>query len=135
MKWKEEYETGVLRVDQQHKMIFKMTNDFRLALDEGRGESIYALFLEYLDSYCKAHFNFEEGCMNKLKCPAARKNKKAHLTFVNNFQVYLRRYESSGYSETDARQFIDTVDDWLDDHICCIDVHMKQCIMNSHKDK
>lgn len=133
VKWKDSYSTGVERVDQQHQMIFKMTNDFRLALDEGGGESVYPLFLEYLEHYCKAHFDFEEGCMHKLKCPAAQKNKQAHLEFVDNFERFSLAYQNHGFQQTDARELIDTIDNWLQDHICCIDVHLKQCIMRSTK--
>ena len=43
MKWVEEYSTGVARLDEHHKMIFKTAEDFRLALDTGEGENTYAL--------------------------------------------------------------------------------------------
>ena len=33
MKWSDQYATGIDHIDDQHKMIFKMAEDFRAALD------------------------------------------------------------------------------------------------------
>jgi hemerythrin len=41
MKWSDEYSTGVERIDNQHKMLFRMSEDFRTSLDDGLGDRIY----------------------------------------------------------------------------------------------
>ena len=128
MKWKEEYATGIQRIDEQHKMIFKMAEDFRSALDAGFGESAYGILLEFLSTYCTRHFNFEGQCMEKYRCPVAEKNREEHSMFLVTLQEYTRRYVTNGYLAADARELVDTVDRWLDEHICRIDVHLRKCI-------
>jgi hemerythrin len=128
MKWKDDYATGVQRIDEDHKMIFKMAEDFRAALDVGRGDAVYSVLLESLSLYCRGHFGFEERCMEKFRCPVAEKNKEAHGRFLENFSEFQKRYAASGYDYTDARRLVDTVDQWLDDHICHIDIHLKRCV-------
>lgn len=128
MKWKEEYATGVDRIDEQHKMIFKMAEDFRAALDEGGGMSVYSTLLDALNLYCDGHFGFEEECMHKYECPVAQKNKKAHTGFLDTLSGFQQRFKSNGYDSGDARKLVDTIDLWLADHICNIDVHLKNCV-------
>ncbi len=128
MKWSEEYATGIHRVDEDHRMIFKMAEDFRAALDEGGGSTIYSALLENLRVYCCGHFGFEEQCMNDYRCPVAQQNKAAHAEFLEVLSGFQKRYAVSGYDRADARKLVDTVDQWLDNHICRIDIHLKRCV-------
>lgn len=123
MKWKEEYAIGIQRIDEQHKMIFKIAEDFRAALDEGRGATVYSELLNFLHRYCRGHFSFEERCMDEYRCPVAQRNKDAHVRLIEVLSGFQQRYASSGYERTDARSLVDTIDQWLADHICRIDIH------------
>lgn len=128
MKWNDEYTIGIERIDEDHKMIFKMAEDFRAALDESKGGAVYNLLLDALTLYCRGHFGFEERCMNEYRCPVAQKNKDAHAGFLETLAEYRRRYAGSGYDPTDARQLLETIDQWLVDHICNVDIHLKRCV-------
>ena len=128
MKWSDDYATGVPRIDEDHQMIFKMAEDFRAALDVGRGDVVYSVLIESLNVYCRSHFAFEERCMEEFRCPVAGENKEAHGRFAGKLSEFQERYAESGYDHTDALRFVDTVDQWLDDHICRIDVHLKRCV-------
>ncbi len=128
MRWSDEYAIGIERIDNQHKMIFKMAEDFREALDAGLGKSVYGNLLQSLDLYVRSHFGFEERCMDEYRCPMAQRNRDAHLRFVEALSGYKRQYETGDFDSADARNLVDTVDQWLLDHICRIDVHLKQCV-------
>jgi len=127
MNWKDEYATGVERVDKQHKMIFQMTHDFRLALEEGNGARVYTNFIDYLGTYCKAHFDFEEVCTNACDCPVAEKNKKEHAQFIAYYKVFRQKFDEHGYNDLDASELITIVERWLDGHIRNIDIHLMRC--------
>ena len=128
MKWSDQYASGIEQIDDQHKMIFKMAEDFRAALDEGVGERVYGEMLESLDLYVRTHFGFEERCMEKYSCPVAAGNKKAHARFVEVLSGFQQRYTAGGFDRTDARDLVNTVDQWLADHICRIDVRLKSFV-------
>ena len=128
MKWNEDFATGIQRIDEDHKMIFKMAEDFRSALDAGKGDAVYSVLLDALSTYCRGHFGFEERCMNEYRCPVARRNKEAHVRFLEVLSGFQQRYAVSGYDCTDARRLVDTIDQWLADHICHIDIHLKRCV-------
>ena len=128
MKWSEEYATGVERIDQDHRMIFQMSEDFRSALDEGLGDEVYSVLLDNLKLYCRGHFGFEEQCMTAHRCPVAQVNKAAHKNFMQTLSGFQQRYDTHGYDRKDARDLVDTIDKWLDSHICRIDIHLKRCV-------
>ena len=128
MEWSDDYATGVQRIDDQHKRIFKTADDYRIAFDEGKGEASYGVLLDFLERYCRSHFGFEERCMEEHRCPVAQQNKEAHAAFLAVVREFLQRYESSGYRPADALELLDTVDQWLHDHICRIDIHLRDCV-------
>ena len=128
MKWSDEFATGIARLDEQHKMIFTMADDFRTALDAGRGERVYSALLHALDVYIGAHFGFEEGCMEQYRCPVARRNKDAHVRFAKVLAGFRERNTASGFQRTEARRLVDTLDKWLSSHICRIDVRLKDLV-------
>jgi hemerythrin len=128
MKWKEEYSVGIERIDEQHQMLFKMVGDFRAALDEGHGVRTYGLLLKSLEVYTRNHFEFEECCMEQRKCPAAQQNKDAHQELLDSLAHYKERYTGRGYNQEEAYQLMTSLEEWLDDHICAIDLQLKPCI-------
>jgi len=126
MKWSDDYATGVENIDAQHRMLFKMAEDYRSALDEGRGEGVYSEMLRSLDLYIRTHFGYEEGCMTKYQCPVAGANKAAHNRFVEVMDGFHQRYAANGFDRADARNLVDTLDHWLVEHICRLDVRLKE---------
>lgn len=128
MRWSDEYATGIERIDDQHKMIFKMAEDFRAALTEGGGEGVYGDLLQSLGRYARAHFGFEERCMDRYRCPAAQGNREAHARFNEILSGFQQRYAASGFDRADAHSLVDTIDQWLADHVCRIDVQLRRCV-------
>lgn len=128
LKWSVAYATGIERIDDQHKMLFKMSEDFRTTLNEGRGERVYGKLLEMLGAYARAHFGFEEECMERYRCPAAQQNRLAHKKFVEAIGVFQKSYAASGFDRADAQRVVEFIDAWLSDHICRIDVQLKPCV-------
>jgi hemerythrin len=125
VKWSETYLTGINRIDDHHKALFEMSDVFRDALIEGRGERVYGGLLESLRVYARAHFGFEEGCMERCQCPAAQQNIHAHSTFLQGLAVFEERYTKVGFESADAQRLVEFFDYWLADHICSIDTQLK----------
>ena len=125
MKWAFAYGTGDKCIDDQHKALFEMSEVFRAALDEGRGERVYELLLESLDSFAHFHFGYEERCMKRCHCPAAQQNAQAHPKFIDALSGFRQRYVVGGFDRAEAQRLVDFIDQWLADHICRIDVRLK----------
>lgn len=128
MKWSNVYATGIPRLDEQHQRLFQTSEDFRTALDHQEGERSYAMFLAFLESYCRAHFALEEQCMDQYRCAVAAQNKQAHEQMAELLAGYRQRHIELGYDSAVARQLIDALDDWLREHIGRVDVHLRNCV-------
>jgi hemerythrin len=128
VKWSEQYATGVTQLDEQHKMLFRMSEDYREVLDQGMGERVYLAMLQSLDQYARGHFSEEERCMYRYQCPVAATNTEEHGQFVRALAAFRKRYVDAGFDRADARRVVDFVDAWLSDHIGRIDVQVKPCV-------
>ncbi|HZI89611.1 MAG TPA: hemerythrin family protein [Candidatus Polarisedimenticolia bacterium] len=128
MEWTEKYATGIPQLDDQHRTLFRMTSDFRLALDEGKGDRVYGNLLQSLDLYARSHFRFEEGCMVKYACPALDSNRAAHRNFVDALSRYQKKFSTSGFTPTDGRDLVDHLDTWLDTHIGNLDTQLQKAV-------
>lgn len=126
MKWSQSYATGVHSVDEQHRMIFRAVGDFREAIDNAQGARSYGVFLEFLHQYVKAHFAHEEKCMKERRCAIAEANAAAHRAFSADFEDFRRRYDAEGFQRTTAQALLDKIETWLTEHICKIDIRLKE---------
>lgn len=128
MKWTEAYATGSDEIDEQHKMLFLISDQYRETLEEGRGESTYDLFIEFLRDYSKIHFSLEEDCMLTHRCPAADQNKKEHCALSKLVDKEVKRFHRDGFDRATAYAIVNTIDRWLESHIGRVDVQLKSVI-------
>ena len=73
---------------------------------------------------------FERGgnaCTAMVSCPVAQTNKEAHAGFIAFVHRFGERYGATGFVVADAQTLTDTIDRWLSDHICRIDIQLKGC--------
>lgn len=130
MKWSINYVTGIERIDNQHKALFQMSDDFRNALNEGDGQRVYGILLASLRVYARSYFRFEEGCMQRCQCSAAEKNIRAHSEFLQGLTGFEERYAMVEFDPADAHRLVEFLDHWLADHICRIDIQLKPFAQN-----
>jgi hemerythrin-like metal-binding protein len=128
VKWSPRFSTGVEQIDQQHRMLFQMSEDYRHTLDAGEGASVYQFMLESLDDYARGHFGVEEECMFRHHCPAAETNSLAHGQFLKTIGEFQQRFAARGFDRADALRLVDYIDKWLTNHIARIDTQLKGCL-------
>jgi len=82
----------------------------------------------FLESYAEMHFQFEEDCMEKHRCPVHQQNKDAHQRFRQMFEQYQARYHSEGFRPEVLKQLFEMVSEWIEHHILLVDTQLKRCI-------
>ena len=127
IRWDDKYSTGVDQIDHQHKWIFDFANDLEKQLKDNSRKTDIDHVLKSLKHYSEIHFQYEEHCMHKWKCPVANKNKSAHQQFLFAYENFMERYNREGHSEQLAWKIHDMVERWIEGHICEIDVHLRAC--------
>ena len=128
LTWSEQFATGVALVDTQHKMLIEKINLLETLLagplpPRAKCDEL----LNFLGSYVGTHFKYEEGCMEKAKCPAHEKNKQAHAAFLKVFGDFKARYVAEGPNAPLLKELHRAAAEWIKNHILSIDVQLKAC--------
>lgn len=128
MPWSPRYATGIPHLDAQHQVLFRMVDDFRLALDDGDGHMVYGEFLRMLELYSRTHFGAEEECMYRFQCPAARENLDGHVNFKVMLDEFQASFDASGFLPETAQDAAGRLEHWLVAHIGRIDTQLRPLV-------
>lgn len=128
IKWQEKYTTGLKEVDDQHKILFVFFNDFEESIKESRGMAYIFSYFSVLEAYAVAHFQYEEECMEKYRCPAAEVNKIAHQKFIENVVSVRAQLESKQFTDEQAAQLHQFLEQWITGHIIGTDAQLRPCV-------
>ncbi len=126
--WDDRYKTGEESIDKQHQLLFEFFNNFEDGIQKSRGRSYVEQSFQFLNDYTKAHFGYEENCMNRFKCPFAAKNKNAHKEFSQALKVFQNKLQTDGYQDILLNEIHDFVEQWITNHIIGIDTHLKDAV-------
>lgn len=119
--WTPEMSTDVKEIDDQHIELFEHVNAFVEKLRSGSGREEVVPMLDFLESYARKHFAYEERCMMKHRCPAACANKDAHKQFLATVASIRKTVEAGPIGAVVALRMQREVCDWIRAHIIRID--------------
>jgi len=126
--WTQEYETGFLELDKQHRKIFDLIEHLTVLIEapsaDDREMQSVILFLE---TYAKEHFECEERCMAETNCPARDINKEAHQQFLAGVNRFKQDFAGSGQKREFLAILQASLRAWLRNHILRIDTALKGC--------
>jgi len=126
--WKPWYTTGEPTLDEQHREIFGLINELGALVEAGRYDcAAVDDLLEQVGVHVDAHFALEEGCMAKHACPMAQKNKTEHEQLLEIYNGFVRTFGQKK-SLAGLKKFHQSASDWILEHICFVDIHLRPCI-------
>lgn len=117
LKWKNEFETGVDHIDEQHRHLFEIGNKAYSLLDDkmDKFDEIVVLVNELRD-YAVYHFNFEEEYMKSIGYRKYLSHKVEHDDFVAKIKgIDFEKVDEN--QEEYLRNIIGFVFDWITNHI------------------
>jgi hemerythrin len=115
-----EFATNVTAADDEHKVIFDLTNALNDAVAAGNRADVGAK-LDGLIAYVAGHFKTEEDLFDKHGYPDAVAHKKLHADLVNTCLDVQKKFHAGELDITgDTCVF---VKDWLYNHIPNVDKH------------
>jgi hemerythrin len=127
--WDEALSTGEMEMDAQHRYLIDIFNDLGTAIEEGYSREDIQKVLKILKFYAGWHFNKEEECMTRFRCPAGAQNKAAHAAFILKLDQYEAEFERTPDASTDlALKIHAELLDWIEKHILVVDSQLYACI-------
>ncbi|MDR1100702.1 MAG: bacteriohemerythrin [Treponema sp.] len=121
VEWDDRYTVGVQMIDEQHKELFNMINNFYPGcLKEDEKANIHFKLMVYgFINYSKYHFATEEQFLERLKYPDSLAHKRQHDEFI---RVLLERMDKIELGQpVSFKHFTRYIRDWLVTHITLID--------------
>jgi hemerythrin len=129
LTWDSSLATGERSIDAQHKAFIEIVNELARAIESKRGALAVDRILTLMRRYAAWHFEREECCMERLRCPFAEANKKAHCYFVATFEKFQQEYRASGGSQDLALRLYQELTDWLLHHIRRVDGEIRRSLV------
>jgi hemerythrin-like metal-binding protein len=107
---------GISAIDEEHRALFLLANDFRKSLAAGRGREEVARVFDKLLDYTVQHFSHEESYMRKYDYPGMEEQVREHRNFTRQV-MELNRDKRYVFPENVS----DFLYSWLRHHIMDID--------------
>jgi hemerythrin len=123
--------TGVKMIDAHHKELIITINDLGEAIENGQGSTAIKKLLVFLQYYAEWHFEHEEKCAAKHKCPMAETNQQAHKQFLESLSQYKEEYRQNGANDDIALRIYQELSNWLVRHIQKIDTQVGHCLIKA----
>lgn len=117
--WDERLSMGVDAIDQAHAKLFRiMQKLFDISKTADFNQHTYKEGIKYLEAYSMTHFVEEEAYMRSIQYNGYGRHKKIHDNFRDKTLISLKRdMELSGYSGVSIQRFLNTMSNWLTEHI------------------
>lgn len=121
MLWNKNLETGIPKIDEQHKELFRQVD---ILMDRSNDNRIPQT-LNFLGNYVVKHFSDEQVLHATSKYPKAAAHKQLHVAFVKKFRELKQRYENDamGNKLQTIMEINHIAVGWLKEHIM---VHDKE---------
>ena len=115
IEWGPKLETGIGKVDEQHKNLVGLLNSLHESYLQGDGNELCPETLQKLLEYTGYHFQTEEELMVEFNYPGADQHKKMHADLVEQVTDLKRRFEEKENGIEMA--LLVFLKDWLKGHI------------------
>jgi hemerythrin-like metal-binding protein len=113
--WSDELSVGNHFIDNDHKKLIQMINNFHKAIQEGRGDEVICKVLHNLAIYTREHFKREEDEMVRIKYPMFAEHKKQHEQLLKQFSMLQNDFNNE--KKISTTQIAEFLKGWLYNHI------------------
>lgn len=113
MDWTRELETGIQKIDIQHRQIVDYINELDDAIQTGNTEGIRHV-IEGVLNYTVTHFEFEEELMQQAGFSGLKAHQQTHEFFMRKVAVLRGRFQEG---ENVSQMLLSMLKGWIVSHI------------------
>lgn len=115
LHWDDAYSTGIEAIDNDHRRLLNLVNQFQTAIHYPTGETFEREALDALVDYTKTHFAREEALMEQYDYPDYAAHKQEHQRMIAKVEELMARYSKApARTLEEALLFLKK---WLIEHI------------------
>ncbi len=132
LSWNDQYLIGQATIDEEHKMLFRLINDFHTHWTEQRDRKDIARVLSQLIHYGELHFQDEERIMAQEGYPELESHHQVHEKLIDEiFKLNEELADQSRLLERDMTKFLKQ---WLVDHIVHSDYEFRNFLIRKRRE-
>ena len=125
--WKDEYSVGIKSLDDDHKRLIFLLNQFKTAYDYDTSAEFERQALEQLVEYTRFHFTREEEMMQQAGYEDYENHRKQHKNMIAQVEEFVGLYQREGH---DSLNEVSTyLTNWLINHINGTDKQYTQVML------
>jgi hemerythrin len=125
--WDKELSVSINSIDEQHKKLVDMINDFYDNIQNRSNKENIMLLIKGMKEYAKVHFTFEERYMQQFNYSDYELHKKEHQLFIEKVDSLEEKYlEGKLILSFEITNFLK---DWIKNHIQDVDKKYTECFM------
>ena len=132
-QWKEEYDVGLLEIDQQHRLLIHLISDLYMAIHENKSTEATADFLTRLKEYTSMHFATEKEIMIENNYPGLNEHLSQHDEMILKLAEVESKHICGKFGL--CSELIIFLREWLTKHICESDKDLAKYIYEDGWDK
>ncbi len=110
--WSDDYNTGILAIDEEHQNLFEITDNFTKAIKKGYDKDLLTVYYDRLIESTIEHFANEEDLFRETDYPFSEDHIKEHR-ILSEKVIELNRNRNYAFSDN-VEEFLYN---WLKDHI------------------
>ena len=130
IKWSDKFEFGFKEIDNQHKNLVGILNEFIEARNENKQSQIISDILDELVNYTKYHFDAEEIFLEKHNYPRIDEHRLLHKELVKEVKKIRTDFDPNNVEKAD--EVFDLLIHWVLNHIFEKDMDYKNFIDNKN---
>ena len=115
--WDPKLETGVVELDEQHRLLFRKADAVLEAVAAGQGAAEFKRTLQFLADYAALHFETEERYMRSAGFPEADAHAEIHARINRRIMEVAASFHAQGASPELVADVEALVRGWLTMHI------------------
>ncbi|MCW9035017.1 MAG: bacteriohemerythrin [Rhodospirillales bacterium] len=115
LQWDDKLRTGVTSIDEDHRELIGMINEFYASMMGGKGKDSARKMADHIEAVMKQHFVEEENYMASINFPGLAEHKRRHQEFIPKYKA-LEEALVRGDMNANTQMF-DFVSNWLKNHI------------------
>lgn len=114
--WKNEYNTGIVIIDRQHRNLVDIINNLSEAHNQKQEKEVLRETILKLVEYTKNHFGYEEKHMMQYTYVKLDEHKKQHAQFISKMVEILNTLKKQNYENLTA-DILEFLKNWTMQHI------------------